>query len=455
MANEEHLAILKQGVETWNAWIDENKQVASAPGGFFTVTNEVMPDLSSASLYGLDLRRFKLRNANLSNADLRDTNLEGADLSRANLTKANISGAKLSGAYMRSANLSNANLSGANLETASLMKANMRETNLNGANLGHAALHEVELSGADLRGAQLLNVFLIEATLIETKMVGASLIGTNLFSADLRNADLSSADLRGANLDKAKLGGANLSGASLGGAHLNNASLDEANLSNASLVATSFLNADLERAVLTGACIQEWNINSATNLAHAQCEYIYQKSEYASGKWQFLNRLPKDPNATFNSGEFEILIRKVLQTIDLIFPDGIDWQAFFQSFQELRTQYRDDEITIQAIERKGSDFVIRLETVADADRQGAIETSVKDLYKRNLQELKAQVDEYKELFREERQQRSELQAIVKILAEKQQAINQTTINTQTVNAVNSGSGTIETSTQNINQNEKS
>jgi hypothetical protein len=42
MANQEHLDILKQGVETWNSWRDDN--------------TSVQPNLSSADLSYLDLR---------------------------------------------------------------------------------------------------------------------------------------------------------------------------------------------------------------------------------------------------------------------------------------------------------------------------------------------------------------------------------------------------------------
>jgi uncharacterized protein YjbI with pentapeptide repeats len=71
MANDEHVALLKQGVEAWNAWRDEN------PG--------IRPDLSEADL----------SKANLSYANLRGANLRGADLTKANLSKANLAGASL------------------------------------------------------------------------------------------------------------------------------------------------------------------------------------------------------------------------------------------------------------------------------------------------------------------------------------------------------------------------
>jgi hypothetical protein len=69
MANEEHLKLLKQGVDGWNAWR------AKEPS--------VVPDLSWA-----DLSWAHLVEANLSKANLFKANLSGADLSKANLSGA-------------------------------------------------------------------------------------------------------------------------------------------------------------------------------------------------------------------------------------------------------------------------------------------------------------------------------------------------------------------------------
>jgi uncharacterized protein YjbI with pentapeptide repeats len=68
MANEEHLAVLEQGVKQWNKWRRQNKSSE--------------PDLRKA-----DLHRADLSGADLSKADLRGTDLSGADLSRADLSK--------------------------------------------------------------------------------------------------------------------------------------------------------------------------------------------------------------------------------------------------------------------------------------------------------------------------------------------------------------------------------
>ncbi len=89
MANPEHLAILKQGVDVWNKWRSEN--------------SDIRPDLSGTDLFGMTLRKADLSGTDLFGADLRWTVLSGADLGGTTLSDADLSGADL-----RAANLGGA-----------------------------------------------------------------------------------------------------------------------------------------------------------------------------------------------------------------------------------------------------------------------------------------------------------------------------------------------------------
>jgi len=81
MANEEHVKILKQGVEVWNKWREENPDV-------------IIPDLSGANLSGAILREADLSEADLIRANLRGAILRGAILSwTMNLTQKQIDSA--------------------------------------------------------------------------------------------------------------------------------------------------------------------------------------------------------------------------------------------------------------------------------------------------------------------------------------------------------------------------
>jgi Pentapeptide repeats (8 copies) len=72
MANEGHVAKLKEGVDAWNAWRRENP--------------DIRPDLSVAELSEANLKGANLSGANLGGADLRGAALVDADLTGADLT---------------------------------------------------------------------------------------------------------------------------------------------------------------------------------------------------------------------------------------------------------------------------------------------------------------------------------------------------------------------------------
>jgi uncharacterized protein YjbI with pentapeptide repeats len=94
MADEAHVAMLKQGADAWNAWRTAH---AGTPA-----------DLANASLRGLDLAR-----ANLAGADCREADLRGTVLSGATLTDANLAGANFFKSVLDDADLGGANLVGA------------------------------------------------------------------------------------------------------------------------------------------------------------------------------------------------------------------------------------------------------------------------------------------------------------------------------------------------------
>jgi hypothetical protein len=134
MANDEHIAILKKGVDAWNAWRREN------PG--------IRPDLYEA--------------------DLRTENLGRADLRKADLRKADLRGAILTGAYLRGARLSGADLTGAHLRRADLSGARFRGAILTGANLQRSILIDTVLTGADLTGCRIYGASVWNPKLDET-----------------------------------------------------------------------------------------------------------------------------------------------------------------------------------------------------------------------------------------------------------------------------------------------
>ncbi|WP_051470218.1 pentapeptide repeat-containing protein [Fischerella sp. PCC 9605] len=457
MANEEHLAILKQGVEVWNEWrrCQENNALnilivspANIPlreviwGNEFQKLIEV--NLTEANLQGADLRGamlgsyrhlmhllkerglgsgdiLELRNsmvhlekADLSNADLRGTDLHRAKLNGANLNKADLSGADLSGAI-----LDGAELVGAKFNDADLSKASLRNAKLIGlpawvvqspefiekhgksvgffkAHLSGAKLDEVDLSGARLNGLDLQGVDfskakslskvefvkadLSRANLRKVDLREANLRGANLIEADLSGAKLNKVDLSRANRSKilgsifslageslnaadireANLRGAILKGVNLSWMDLTGINLSEADLSGAKLIRTQALNTNFYKAVLTGACIEDWHTNSTTSLDGVICDYIYLRDNQQE-------RRPGSGN--FAPGEFTKLFQKSLETLDLIFRNGIDWDAFAYSFKKVEVENQGAQLDVQSIEKKGDGIlVVRVAVSPDADK---------------------------------------------------------------------------------------
>src|SRR5262249_42062044 len=103
---------LKQGVEVWNAWREQNKNIT--------------PELS---------------NADLDNADL-----TGADLFRADLTAATLTGATLTRATLFGATLTRATLFGATLTKATLFGATLTAPNLSIAVLFYTVFGDTDLT---------------------------------------------------------------------------------------------------------------------------------------------------------------------------------------------------------------------------------------------------------------------------------------------------------------------
>ena len=300
--NPEHLAKLKEGVESWNEWRTQNPNFepdlrevdfhganfhgANLHGANFTGAFLAEANLSRANLGEANLRSVNLVGANLSGAFLAEANLTGADLIEANLIGANLAGANLTNAYLTEANLGDANLTGANLTEANLGKASLRLANLTEANLRSAYLAMANLLWANLTEADLT-----EADLNNASLFGANLAGANLTEADLNNASLLTANLPRANLTCASLQEANLSRANLGEADLTEADLRravlvETNLEGATLTActvygVSAWNVRLERAIQSNLVITspEESVIQVDNLEVAQFVHLLLNNE--------------------------------------------------------------------------------------------------------------------------------------------------------------------------------
>jgi len=150
MANPEHVAKLKEGVEVWNPW-----KIRNVPGDLHIRDADLTgADLHGAQLNGADLIMVDLTGAYLFGAKLRSAKLGGAYLSRADLSGADLTGAVFHRGSLSGANLSGANLCGADLSSTNLSLANLTGARLDGVYLYHAKLRETVFGNVDLRNAQ-------------------------------------------------------------------------------------------------------------------------------------------------------------------------------------------------------------------------------------------------------------------------------------------------------------
>lgn len=295
MANQEHLAILKQGVQVWNDWRKKNP--------------EIIPDLVGADLIGVNLIGEKIIQGQIAEFDPIEPIFKEQQI-REFYFKSPISG-------IRTVQLSGANLSRANLREANLYGVNLFASDLEGASLSSA-----DIRYADLRETNLLGANLLGANLSYARLCGATLSQTTLISVDFTGADLHSCILWSANA----------------------------------------IFANFYKAILTGACIQDWNINRNTNLEEVICDYIYLMLPEQE-------RRPHEVNKNFASGEFTKLFKKTLETVDLIFHEGVDWNAFAYSLKNTQVLNEDTPLTIQSIENKEDELIlIRVKIPDDIDK---------------------------------------------------------------------------------------
>lgn len=141
MANPEHLAILKKGVEAWNRWRAEHRDVVPNLGGVFGNPTQ-------------------LRDSYLRDAVFFHAYLDWVDFARGNLDRAMFDGAWLRGSSFHSASLQQVSFIYANL-----LRVKFRDADLTGADLTLANCNGADFTGAVLTNAVLNETILTNATL--------------------------------------------------------------------------------------------------------------------------------------------------------------------------------------------------------------------------------------------------------------------------------------------------
>lgn len=118
LANEEQLAILRQGGVAWSVWR--------------VMTNPTVIDFEGADLSGADLSQANLSDANLRHCMLYRANFLLADLSRADLEGANLAQANFIGTVMTRANCKMSTVRMARFESADLTGTDLMYAEIGG-----------------------------------------------------------------------------------------------------------------------------------------------------------------------------------------------------------------------------------------------------------------------------------------------------------------------------------
>jgi uncharacterized protein YjbI with pentapeptide repeats len=264
------------------------------------------------------------------------------ELDGANLSAANLSGIDLNRAYLARAILEGADLSGANLSRVSFGEAKLRDTNLCQANLYGSDFRYAEVSRANLSAADLQKTYLFRADLHEA----------NLYRADLYQAKLNEAILRDVGLRNANLREANLFRVDISGADLREACLELANLRRTQALATNFT-----AAKFTGACLEKWHIDSTTKLDNVSCDYVY---------LLYPDKELCPHSGKFAPGEFTKLFQEARDIVDLIFRNGVEWDAFAFSYKKLLIENEDLHFDIKTIDNRHGVLVVTVQGIPEA-----------------------------------------------------------------------------------------
>ncbi|MEM6432448.1 MAG: pentapeptide repeat-containing protein [Cyanobacteria bacterium P01_D01_bin.115] len=254
-----------------------------------------------------------------------------------------------------------------------------RDTNLANANFADAQLHHTDLrvvctDYSRWDGAQGLAFARWGTSSLAHPIVQQLLVWRDLDGQrDLRRLTLAGIDLSYINLQRVNLQGANLIGTNLQGS----------DLSHANLSLVQGLGANFQQATLTGACVEGWAIDSDTCLTDVDCQYVY-RLEHPKPGTDDHERYPS--SGVFEPGDFTRLFQVVLNTVEMIFRNGIDRDAISQTLEQVKATH-DDRIKLQGIEDKGDGFFKLALGVPNGIDKANLHEAFKSTYQEHLRQI--------------------------------------------------------------------
>jgi uncharacterized protein YjbI with pentapeptide repeats len=263
------------------------------------------------------------------------------------------------------------------MKTLAIRYSTSKGTKFYGANLTQANFSQAFLPQTDFRHATLIQTNFHQTQGLDRSRVGSTILVNKQVQDLLITKNGNKQSFRGLVLTGAYLAGADLREVDFTEAELSQANLEGANLIDSNLTKIQAIGTNFKNSQLTGVCIESWNIDSTTQLEQVICDYVY-LLKYPQ------ERRPSDGN--FAAGGFTKFFQEILNTLDLIFQNGIDWDAFTISLQKLQIENEESELVIRSIENKGDGVVvIKVAITPDANKQ-SLHSSFTKQYVQALEE---------------------------------------------------------------------
>jgi uncharacterized protein YjbI with pentapeptide repeats len=245
----------------------------------------------------------------------------------------------------------------------SLLRRARLATGSVGASRFTGTLTNVDFTDADVKHANFSAAQLIACTWHGTKNLHLAQTKNTLLAPRKVRELLSSGrsadhDFSNLNLTGASFAGMDLRGFDFAHANLSHADFSGCDLSQANLCAVTAVAAKFNRAPLTDACIQNWNIDARTELADIICTRVFLGPNQTD---------QNPPEGGFLPGEFSKLYQQVADTVDFILHSPAELAAFIKAVDHLKSHGGED-IYVQNIERKEESIVVKLKAPEGFDR---------------------------------------------------------------------------------------
>ena len=266
----------------------------------------------------------------------------------------------------------------ANLTDSNFQQSVLKHCDFSNATLIHTNFHLVQKLDCARVGNTILANPKVRELLVKKRGVKQSYIGCNIKGGNLAGADLSEVNFTEADISEATFV---------------DAILERANFTKAQAINTNF-----QHARLTAACLQAWNIDSTTQLEEVICDYVFLLN----------NQNERRPSSgVFAPGEFTKLFQVFINTVDLIFQNGLDLQALYSALVDVKAANQDTQLAIRSIENKGDGVVVVKVEVTEEANKTKIHSDFTQSYQVALQAIEAKYqaqlqskDEQIELYRQ-------------------------------------------------------